>query len=61
MVDHCGPGLPSQVVRQKGAVSENGKSILLLRPLRAIRVSAGWIAVQVAVLVVVTAIVREMT
>lgn len=58
MVDHWGPGFSSHAVRHWGVSTLGCTAVLSPRLRRAMSVSSGWIAVQVAVLVVVTIIVR---
>ena len=60
MVDHCGPGFSSHAVRHWGVNVLGCAAVLSPRLRRAIRLRSGWIAVQVAMLVVVTVIVRVM-
>lgn len=60
MVDHCGPGFTNHAVRHWGVNTLGCTAVLSPRLRRAMSVSSGWMAVQVAVLVVVTIMVRVM-
>lgn len=60
MVDHCGLGFSSHAVCHWGVSTLGSATVLSPKLLRAMRLSSGWIAVQVAVLVVVAVIVRVM-